>query len=83
MTRSRRSSASTNKPAPHGIVTRPARWANLDLTKGKFDRPTGVEAPAQKGIVMSNMERIYQIDQILGAHQSVTRKELQEPLGVS
>jgi len=29
------------------------------------------------------MERIYQIDQILGAHQSVTRKELQEPLGVS
>ena len=32
---------------------------------------------------MSNMERIYQIDQILGAHQSATRKELQERLGVS
>ncbi|WP_300336878.1 WYL domain-containing protein [Accumulibacter sp.] len=32
---------------------------------------------------MSNMERIYQIDQILGARQSATRKELQERLGVS
>ncbi len=32
---------------------------------------------------MSGMERIYQIDQILGARHSVTRKELQERLGVS
>ncbi len=32
---------------------------------------------------MSAMERIYQIDQILGARHSVTRKELQERLGVS
>ncbi len=32
---------------------------------------------------MSGMERIYQIDQILGARQSITRKELQERLGVS
>lgn len=30
---------------------------------------------------MSSMERIYQIDQILGARHSVTRKELQERLG--
>ena len=32
---------------------------------------------------MSGMERIYQIDQILGARHSITRKELQERLGVS
>ncbi|WP_300319279.1 YafY family protein [Accumulibacter sp.] len=32
---------------------------------------------------MSAMERIYQIDQILGARQSVTRRELQERLGIS
>jgi predicted DNA-binding transcriptional regulator YafY len=32
---------------------------------------------------MSGMERIYQIDQILGARHSVTRMELQERLGVS
>ncbi len=32
---------------------------------------------------MSGMERIYQIDQILGARQSVTRQELLERLGVS
>ncbi|MCM8612439.1 MAG: WYL domain-containing protein [Candidatus Accumulibacter sp.] len=32
---------------------------------------------------MNNMERIYQIDQILGARHCVTRKELQERLGVS
>lgn len=32
---------------------------------------------------MSGMERIYQIDQILGGRQSVPRKELQERLGVS
>ncbi|SBT03717.1 Helix-turn-helix type 11 domain protein [Candidatus Accumulibacter aalborgensis] len=32
---------------------------------------------------MSGMERIYQIDQILGARHSVTRSELQERLGVS
>ena len=32
---------------------------------------------------MSGMERIYQIDQILGARHSVTRAELQERLGVS
>lgn len=32
---------------------------------------------------MNNMERIYQIDQILGARHCVTRQELQERLGVS
>lgn len=32
---------------------------------------------------MSGMERIYQIDQILGSRRFVTRKELQENLGVS
>ena len=32
---------------------------------------------------MSGMERIYQIDQILGARHFITRKELQERLGVS
>jgi predicted DNA-binding transcriptional regulator YafY len=32
---------------------------------------------------MSNMERIYQIDQILGAPRIVSRGELQERLGVS
>jgi predicted DNA-binding transcriptional regulator YafY len=32
---------------------------------------------------MSRMERIYQIDQILGARRSVTRQELQERLGAS
>jgi predicted DNA-binding transcriptional regulator YafY len=32
---------------------------------------------------MSSMQRIYQIDQILGARHSVTRAELQERLGVS
>ena len=32
---------------------------------------------------MSSMQRIYQIDQILGARPSVTRAELQERLGVS
>lgn len=32
---------------------------------------------------MSGMERIYQIDQILGSRRFVTRKELQEKLGVS
>ena len=32
---------------------------------------------------MSSMQRIYQIDQILGAHHSVTRAELQERLDVS
>jgi predicted DNA-binding transcriptional regulator YafY len=32
---------------------------------------------------MSGMERIYQIDQILGARHFVTRQELQERLGVS
>ena len=32
---------------------------------------------------MSSMERIYQIDQILGVRHSVTRKELQERLCVS
>jgi len=32
---------------------------------------------------MNNMERIYQIDRILGARHCVTRKELQERLGVS
>ena len=32
---------------------------------------------------MSGMERIYQIDQILSVRHSVTRKDLQERLGVS
>ena len=32
---------------------------------------------------MSGIERIYQIDQILSARKFVTRKELQERLGVS
>jgi DeoR/GlpR family transcriptional regulator of sugar metabolism len=32
---------------------------------------------------MSSMERIYQIDQILGARPFATRADLQERLGVS
>lgn len=36
-----------------------------------------------KGGVMSNTERIYQIDQILSGRQFITRVELQERLGVS
>ena len=32
---------------------------------------------------MSGMERIYQIDQILSSRQSISRKELQDRLGIS
>ncbi|MFN5745515.1 MAG: helix-turn-helix transcriptional regulator [Methylococcaceae bacterium] len=32
---------------------------------------------------MSNLDRIYQIDQLLAARKSISRKELEERLGVS
>ena len=60
--------------SPPSLCEDARRWAHSK---------TMTETADHSRTVMNNMERIYQIDQILGARHCVTRKELQERLAVS
>ncbi len=81
--RTRRSASLTVEPAPPhrtGILFLPTLRYDSRLRAHRLS-PRFLAIPAEVGV--SEMERIYQIDQMLGGRRFVTRKQLQERLGVS
>jgi predicted DNA-binding transcriptional regulator YafY len=72
----------TEPVSPHraGVLLLPAPRYDGDIRAHSL-RPRFLALPVEVG--MSELERIYQIDQLLSERRFVTRKQLQERLGVS
>ena len=79
------SSTANNLPARKASQS-PAAWFSVAMCHDEFRRAHRISPPSRvmcRGISVSAMERMYQIDQMLAGRKAVSRQELLERLQIS